>query len=309
MKKFRVTKKSPRLLIGMSLVELVVVLGISSMILMGSFAWFGTKRTSDFADSTRQIESLVREIQSEINTNAVPGYDTSSGSACNQPDRSGCVLKKGEQVLATGIGMQSSGLPATTESRTLQFYYFKVGPLTGNPSVPLAEVSSYATRKIELPVGIHLVWIRVYNRNGTQCGTYWGDIDRIVPNDADTNTLIDKSKTTSVVTFRREPTIMNSFTGTGNLIQAANALPFSSVPNPPFLAGGYSSTINNPRWYDGWGGDNPANFTNGTTALASLPCAVIWRFGSDELTGPTGPSRFTSDILFNFDQQTVRKRS
>jgi type II secretory pathway pseudopilin PulG len=311
MKKPSVHFRNYRLLAGTSLIELLIVLGISAMILAGSFVWFSSKRVTDFADNTRQIESLIRQAQNEINTNSVPGYD-SSNSACNNGDatRSACVLQANDQVLASGVGINSGALGtngvAPVDTRTLVFYYFKVGPhLTAPANTPLAAVSAYSTRKVVLPAGLRFAWVKVFGRSGTSCSTVNKDY-------IDPNTTVGATQPGwSVVTFRRDPGIMNSFSGTGpsNLIAVATGT--EQLPKPPFgSTTAYTATTSSsdPRWYPSWGGDNPSNYTAGTDALPSLPCAVMWRVESDEKVGAN--ARFTAEVVFNLETQkiTVQRR-
>lgn len=93
----------------MSLVELVIVLGISSILIAGSFAWFQSRGGTVFYDQMRQIDAYVRQIQSEADSQYVQGF--SGNASCikyddRDPLTTTCPLAQKEQVFGVALMAQ-----------------------------------------------------------------------------------------------------------------------------------------------------------------------------------------------------------
>lgn len=279
---FRARRQSPPR--GLSLVELMIVLALSSMIVAGSLAWFGSKRSTDFYDQMRQIESSIREVQSEISSNLVPGYADAAGCT-DYPDPSpSCPLSDGDQVLATGVGI-GTDLTQSAVTRTLQVRYFKGLAADGHT---ITDVRSYGEgRQVALPVGIHLAFIKSFPKSLTGTCDVDGELSNSTTEVGPTVFTTGAPSTVahwSMITFRRSPSILNSFGGNG--VQ---------------LLAGVDVNID-PAVYADWGADNPVN------TIPNTPCATMWGFESDERVTVAGvaQARFKGEIVFNLASQTMR---
>ena len=267
--KFSFSHRRTHVPTGLSLIEMVIVLALSSMLVAGSLAWFGSKRSTDFYDQMRQIQSSINEVQSQISSNLVPGYTANSDCNGNRGVGTTCPLADNEQVLATSVAMDLAA------PRTIQVKYFKASPRsTSDPT--LTSVSSYGSgQNITLPVGLHLAAVKSYSRTtGVPCS-----VGNQLSADSPTLGLGGISATgTSLVSFRRSPSVMNSF-----------------------VTGGTSDI----GVYADWGGDNPLGLN---TIPDSLPCAVVWAFESDEQVTVAGASqaRFKGEYVFDLSNQTMR---
>ncbi len=158
---------------GLSLTELVIVLGISSLLIGGSFAWFSSQRTVNFYDQMRQIESRVRKVQSDSQTNIVPGF--SPGGACNDRTNPGCVLTEGEQVFGTAISVENQAAASPTKVRI--YYLESTNPddslyKRADSVVPYGPAVNYS-EDVTLPTDMRFLGYRVYgHRFNIATGTY-----------------------------------------------------------------------------------------------------------------------------------------
>ncbi len=102
---------STRLQPGLSIVELVIVLGISALLVIGANQWFSSRKSPDFFNSMRQIESVIRETQSDSASNIMPGYIAACGTTAGRnPSTGTCPIRDGEFVFGTAIGVQKQDI-------------------------------------------------------------------------------------------------------------------------------------------------------------------------------------------------------
>lgn len=300
--KYRLRSRS-----GISLVEVLMVLGISSMLIAGSFAWFDARKSSDFYDQVRQIESKIREVQSENTSSMVPGYDSALGSPCNQPDRSGCAIEGGEEVFGTAVSIM---VPNTGDLSTkMRILYIKKGPKSTTAPLQASWVQDYERSEIELPLTIKLEGFTIFGDATCTSGAYnnWRNLPQTLsgPNYQDFAGAGSKS----MVVFRRITGGYNAFWpswGSGGSADIAKVLVNSSRPAWGSLA---SSSV--PGWL---GSYDDSSFIYQTTPsgsaatnrLQSQPCAVRWRFGSVERSAADNTKpRFTAEINFNLVDGTT----
>lgn len=257
---------------GLSLVELTIVLGISSLLVAGSFAWFSSKRSTDFYDSMRQVESAIREAQSEISSNYLPGQ----APGCQTEARTACPVGKNELIFAVGVGVKvATSANSETDDSDNKLYISNIKASTDPITKKISAVNagSYGSREVLLPSTMKFAGYRV---SLPPCNrpTYddWTRLNA-------TETLKSAFNDAGIITFRKEPNVMNSFVGSTS---------------------GWATD-----YATGWGGDDPVRIlASNRGAVTSIPCAVMWQFESLEKAG--GNPRFTAEIVYDLTKRTTK---
>lgn len=285
---------------GVSLVEVIMVLGISSLMIGGALAWFDTQKTSDFYNEVRQVESRIREVQSENSSSIVPGF--TDDPACSPIVTSACLkLTTGEEVFGTAVSIAVPS-PGDTFMR-LKTLYLKKGPESTTVPIQSLWVDRYDIKQVELPAGLRLEGFKVFGDGACTSGAYnsWRNLPHEVG--AGGTDYISPGNE-SMIVFRRTTGGYNAFwpTDPTNFVRATvNA-------SKPVWGGGISDR-------QGWlGSYDDATYQYNTaptgpaitSRLRSQPCAVLWRFGSAE-RDPSNASkpRFSADINFNLVDGTT----
>lgn len=318
MKKVRLTKQIVRFRPGISLVEVIMVLGISSMMIGGALVWFDTRKSSDFYDQMRQLESRIREVQSQNITSIVPGYtkDDAAGTGCNSVARTGCVIGQGEEVYATAVSMAVNAV--NTGGPQLKIWYLKRTAPEG--LLPQAEkIDDYNVETVDLPVNMRFEGYKVFqpnNNSDLSCAAPAGlNGYRNLPHQEAVSSYGERSVTAqaseTLMVFRRTTGGYNAF---NNPAGAIDFTPTTVSPIPSDRPTWNAGAVPNPSWrgnYDDSGyqyanAPNPANIVASQGRLVSQPCAVLWRFGSlERKAGSPGEPRFTAEINFNLVDGTT----
>jgi hypothetical protein len=286
---------------GVSLVEVIMVLGISSMLIGGAMAWFDSKKSTDFYDHMRQVESRVREVQSENVSSIVPGF--TENSDCKPKVLATCPIAPGEEVYGTAVSMTVPA--ANVGSPQMRIWYLKRGvALVGVP--PQAEdIIPYNTRDITFPADLRFEGYKIFrptNGNLTCNATNYNSYRNLpfLANSLEADSLkVSTTNSESLVVFRK-------VTGTYNAFWSAAAIGFSD--GTPGSKPEWDGNSGNPGWRGSY--DDPNYIYSipsaSTARLQSQPCAVLWRFGSLERKAgaPTEP-RFTAEINFNLVDGTT----
>lgn len=296
---------------GISLVEVIMVLGISSLMIGGALAWFDTRKSSDFYDQVRQIESRIREVQSENASSLVPGYnkDDSPGTGCNSDSRSGCVIGQGEEVFGTAV---SVAVPNAGDTSTrLRILYLKRGPESGAPS-QASWVQDYDRRDISLPANIKLEGFTVFgNATCTPPGAYnsWRNLPATPPAPSADVRDFNSPGNRSMLVFRRTTGGYNAFWPSWTAAPPADVSQVLTNANRPVWSNVNASS--SPGWLGSYDDNSFAYQTtpsgsDATNRLQSQPCAVLWRFGSvDRNPSDATKPRFTAEINFNLVDGTT----
>ncbi len=296
-----------------------MVLAISSMMIGGSLVWFDTRKSSDFYDQMRQLESRIREVQSENTTSVVPGYEKAAGSACNQVDRTGCILESGEEVYGTAVSMLVNA--AGVGSPQLKIWYLKKNRAVGAP--PQAEtIDDYHVDTVSLPQNVRFEGYKVFPPTGANlsCAAPAAlNGYRNLPYKAsdpvaagETNITATGSET--LVVFRRTTGGYNAFNNPSGAVEF-DPTTVTGVPRArPYWNSSALPIIKNPSWRGNYDDSSyqysptpsPLILNESQGRLDSQPCAVLWRFGSVERQAgvPTEP-RFTAEINFNLSDGTT----
>lgn len=288
---------------GISLVEVIIVLGISSMLIAGSFAWFDSRKSSDFYDQMRQLESRIREVQSENTSNVVPGY--SSGDC--SPMTPACPLHTDEEVYATGVSMA-----IRASSPELKIWYLKKNAPIAIP--PQAEtIESYYTNNVVLPANLRFEGYKVFPPNASGvCPAATLDGYRNLPHlEASSvgETSITAADSESLLVFRRTTGSYNAFNNPAGAVSITPNSVTTAHSRPTYPNG--NSNGNNPAWRGSYNDSsyiyNPLpNSAQSQRRLLSQPCAVLWRFGSVERSASDNTvPRFTAEINFNLVDGTT----
>lgn len=321
---------------GLSLTELVIVLGISSLLIGASLAWFSSQRTVNFYDQMRQIESQIRKVQSDAQSNIAPGFVAKGDCDARDDPSSTCVLKVGEEIFGTAISVQNqaASLPAK-----MRIYYLKstnpaLSPYNRPQSVvPYGPIANYS-EDVTLPADMRFLGYRVYGHTLVG-GVYTcrladsGLIKWPLPTTADgqNNPVLqnDIREVTGVsgystMVFRRQPnsyyTLWDAAT-TGVFTAGSVEPPFRTPPVEiglgPVSGVRFVTTKTSAERVLNGGGyayydqsatiPFPAEVTN-KMPLGTQPCAVAWKFGTVEQSG--GQSRFTAEIVFDIPNSTIR---
>ena len=287
---------------GVSLVEVIMVLGIASLMIGGAFAWFDTQKSSDFYNEVRQVESRIREVQSENTSSIVPGF--TGDSNCSPVVTSSCnKLTTGEEVFGTAVAMAVPS-PGDTFVK-LKTLYLKKGPESTTAPIQSLWIESYSNREVDLPAGLRLEGFKVFGDGLCTTGSYnsWRNLPHLVGAGGTDYTTAGNE---SMIVFRRTTGGYNAFwpTSPTNFVRAtANA-------SRPAWVGAVA-----PSDKQGWlGSYDDATYqysptptgADATNRLRSQPCAVLWRFGSTE-RDPSDASkpRFSADINFNLVDGTT----
>lgn len=250
---------------GVTLVELIIVLGISTMLMGGVFAWFNSRRSVDFLNQVRQIESQIRSVQSESVSNRAPNGAT--------------TIASGEELFGTAVGIAPEAL--ATPQTTLRVFYLK--QLAPGPTGQSEGVDEYgAVENIALPSTIYLAGYRIIAPNDPVCP------QKTKPRTSGVSVTSPTQQ--SLIVFRQNRASYNAFSWP------------DSTNIPPRLTTGFRPTWSGSiSGQPGWRGsydDESYNYTSVTAGpLASQPCAVLWLFDSVERNGAN--PRFTAEIQFN----------
>jgi hypothetical protein len=292
---FKFTSRHRR---GVSLVEVVMVLGISTLLIGGALAWFDSKKSSDFYDSVRQVESSIREAQSENVSSIVPGYN-SADSNCNDIDRTGCIISQGQKVFGTAVSVAVSA--ANTGSPTLRVWYLKQTEPIGSPAVSHG-VDDYNIRNITLPIDLRFEGYKIYapTAAGTLCnaGSTYRNLDYDANGDGGQRFVNPASE--SMVVFRKVTGSYNTFWNNAGI----SINPSATTASRPVWFNYLSS---NPGWVGSYDDMNYSYSLTNTGNLQSQPCAVLWRFGSlERKAGDATKPRFSAEINFNLVDGTTR---
>lgn len=256
---------------GMTLIELIMVLAISSLLIGGSLAWFDSRKSVDFNDQVRQIESEIRSIQSESSTNRSP-----SG---------GASFALGEELFGTAISISPETL--ATPQTTMRVYYLKQLAPAG-ASAQAEGIVSYSTREIQLPATLYLVGYQNIAPTDAVCS------NKVKP--ATAGTGVTSVSEQSLVVFRQTSGSYNAFSRPDSTSVVAQA----GGPRPV-----WSGTISSRPGWRGSYDDESYTYSGSPAAgpLASQPCAVLWRFESVERSGAN--ARFSAEIQFNLRDGTT----
>lgn len=296
-----------------------MVLGISSMMIGGALVWFDTRKNSDFYDQMRQLESRIREVQSENTTSIVPGYDKSSLSACNQLDRTGCVLESGEEVYGTAVSMLVNA--AGVGSPQLKIWYLKKNKPVGTP-LQAETIDDYSVSTVDLPATVRFEGYKVFPPTGANLSCAapaalngyrnlpYKASDPVAAGEAS----ITAAGSETLMVFRRTTGGYNAFNNPGGSVDIEPTTVAGVPRQRPYWNSTALPIISNPAWrgnyddssYQYSPNPDPANLTESQGRLNSQPCAVLWRFGSVERKAgaPTEP-RFTAEINFNLADGTT----
>lgn len=251
---------------GVTLVELIVVLGISTMLVGGAFAWFNSRKSVDFFDQVRQIESQIRSVQSESVSNRAPDGAT--------------AISSGEELFGTAVGIAPETL--ATPQTTLRVFHLK--QLAAGATGQSEGVDEYGgVEDIPLPSSLFLAGYQNIAPTDGVCS------QKTKPRTSGSGVTSPAQQ--SLIVFRQNRVSYNAF----SLPDSTNIIPqLTSGPRPT-----WSGTISaRPGWRGSYD-DESYNYTSGSgaTPLASQPCAVLWRFESVERIGAN--ARFTAEIQFN----------
>lgn len=283
-----------------------MVLGISSMLIGGAMAWFDSKKSTDFYDHMRQVESRVREVQSENVSSIVPGYDSSDTGPCNTATRKiglqECVLLVGEEVYGTAVSMTVPA--ANVGSPRMRIWYLKRGAALAGVPPQAEDVIPYNTRDITFPADLRFEGYKIYGpESGGVCNGSYNNY-RVLPYQFGAGGVdSDTTGNESLVVFRK-------VTGTYNAFWSAAAIGFSSG-NVSAARPTWGGTSGDPGWRGRYDDAkyryNPVpTGTAATSRLVSQPCAVLWRFGSlERKAGAPDEPRFTAEINFNLVDGTT----
>ena len=297
------TKQINRTRPGVSLVEVIMVLGIASLMIGGAFAWFDTQKSSDFYNEVRQVESRIREVQSENSSSIVPGF--TGDASCSPVVTSSCnKLTTGEEVFGTAVAMAVPN-PGDTFVK-LKTIYLKKGPESATAPIQSLWVESYGgVKEVDLPASLRFEGFKVFGDGLCTSGSYnsWRNLPHLV---GAGGTDYATAGNESMIVFRRTTGGYNAFwpTNPTNFVKAtANA-------SRPAWVGAVS-----PSDRQGWlGSYDDATYqysptptgADATNRLQSQPCAVLWRFGSTERDPSDAlKPRFTADINFNLVDGTT----
>lgn len=257
---------------GVSLVELVLVLGISSMLIVGSLAWFNSRKSVDFSNQVRQIESEIRSIQSESTSNKAP--------------TGGASFALGEELFGVAVGVTPENLAAP--QTTMRVYYLKQ---TAPGATGQSEgIASYSAREIQLPATLYLAGYQNIAPTDAICS------NKVKPKTAGTG--VTNVAQQSLIVFRQISGSYNAF-----------SRPDSATVTPESVFGGpkpaWSGTVSSRPGWRGSYDDESYNYSGspGVGPLASQPCAVLWRFESVERNGAN--ARFSAEIQFNLVDGTT----
>lgn len=303
------TKQINRTRPGVSLVEVILVLGIASLMIGGSFAWFDAQKGSDFYNEVRQVESRIREVQSQNTSSQVPGYDLGSASVCNNEDREigldKCVIGKGEEVFGTAVAIS---VPNTGDTFTkLKIFYLKKDKESDLAPLQSLLVTSYANKEVELPATLKLEGFTVFGDGQCTTGAYspWRNLPETLSGSSAGYQDFRSATNESLVVFRRTTGGYNTFWPNANVSTFDTTGVFNGAK--PWWSGTASSPT--PAWL---GSYDDASYQYGSvspsaaTRLRSQPCAVLWRFGSVERkAGSPGEPRFKAEINFNLVDGTT----
>lgn len=273
------------------------------MLIGGAMAWFDSKKSTDFYDHMRQVESSIREAQSENVSTIVPGYGNNSD--CTPKVTSSCPIQPGEEVYGTAVSMTVPA--ANTGSPRLKVWYLKRGILKGIPE-QAEDIATYDDRDIILPADLRFEGYKIYEPSGGSCNVANYNSYRDLPYQIGTGG-IDHGSTgsESLVVFRKVTGSYNTFWN-----DSGSGIGFSSgnLKGPKPVWNGSSGV---PGWRGQYDDTNyiysPApTGSEITSRLKSQPCAVLWRFGSLERKAGGGPNdpRFTAEINFNLVDGTTR---
>lgn len=187
---------------GVTLIELIIVLGISSIIVAGSTAWFESQKSVTFVNEVRQLESEVRLAQSQINTNELPGF----GSGCQTAARTGCPIGQNQQVFSSLVRMNTT--PGNERVLTIDYLSATTNPTT--KQVLANGISTYSSRNITLDAGVQYIGSRTLS--GVCASSYDGWTRRNLMGAGGITTGADG------IAFRHDPNVMNHFGGSGSSV-------------------------------------------------------------------------------------------
>lgn len=283
----KITKRLPH---GLALIELVIVLAISTMIMGGSFVWFQSQAPVNFYNDMRQIDSFVREVQNESATNAVPGYSDNPAvlASCNLPDRGKtetdpakkCPIGQDEQVFGTAVGINSRF------QATFTVFYLKATTPTTTPPIRPTRVEVYSQRTYQIPKTMRYAGWKRYPQTGSCTPAMASqDYSKLSPHDwgqPEPAGGYDYPLYTGATSFEQDYLF-----GGGN-----NLTVFRRQPNSMYIFRGrdfsgpnVGQSDANPADMASYGYDNPNNATQ------SRPCAMMLELESVE--GVTTPAYYT----------------
>ncbi len=330
---------------AMSLVELLIVLGISTMLIASSMAWFSSQKNSDFYDQMRQVESQIRKIQSDAATNIVPGYDAGSAACNTYPRANTCVLQTDEQVFGSAIAVQKI---AGSLNDTIKIYYLKstapnattkrsesITPF-GPGSNPVA-ITRYSD-SIRLPNNVRYYGYRVYLPTPQVDGSYkclvnttdttW-DAGKVSWDNLAANSRFREVSTSSptaalsysAMVLRRQPNSYYTFwdSSSAATIYDVNSIdpPFKQPLTPPTvdprmtpadtLTSVAKGSVNGGYYAEYDKSYIPPSAATQQAPLKSQPCAVVWRFGTVDQIG--GKPRLSAELVFDIQGASMRLKT
>lgn len=251
---------------GVTLVELIIVLGISTMLIGGAFAWFNSRKSVDFYDQVRQIESQIRSVQSESVSNRAPDGAT--------------AINSGEELFGTAVGIAPENL-ASPQTTLRVFHLKQLAPGATGQSEGIDEYGG--VEDIALPPTMYLAGYRIISPTDAVCS------QKTKPRTSGASVTSPAQQ--SLIVFRQNRVSYNAFSWP------------DSTNIPPQLVSGprptWSGSISGRPGWRGSYDDESYNYTSGSSSapLASQPCAVLWLFDSVERNGAN--PRFTAEIQFN----------
>jgi hypothetical protein len=241
------------------------------MLIAGSLAWFNSRKSVDFSNQVRQIESEIRSIQSESSSNKAPN--------------GGASFASGEELFGAAVGITPENL--ATPQTTMRVYYLKQ---TAPGATGQSEgIASYSSREIQLPATLYLAGYQNIAPNDSVCS------NKVKPKTAGVG--VTNVAQQSLIVFRQISGSYNAFSRPDSATVAPQLIGGPRVP----WGGTVSST---PGWRGSYD-DESYNYStgSGTGPLASQPCAVLWRFESVERSGAN--PRFSAEIQFNLVDGTT----
>lgn len=283
------------------------------MLIGGALAWFNTRSTSDFYNAAREFESIVRSVQSEGQSNLVPG----SLGQCTTANQPNCPIKTGEEVFGTAVGVSPSATDQTQQQ--IQVYSLKRGPEINNAQAEAIYQYSQASR--DVPGAIRVEGIKIFVPSSIGCETSTESYGQYFEEGNNpTGTVEYKANQTdawSVVTFRRVSNSFNAFyNSSGGPIYGTDIFNNNNVFPTSKPTGSGSST--NAGWrgsYDDptYRYQSPPTGAAVAAPLSSKPCAVMWRLGSIERAAgspsigvPGTKPRFTAELVFDVKNGITR---